>query len=293
MKPPRVFFFALALFATAGCSELPEAPQVLSITPGPEARDLSVGTKQQLAARLDGRVIPAVWTTSDTSIAKINASGLLLIAPTYSACGWVQPGDCAVDVVARAEGITSSQRITVLPVVELIAPRIDLEMGDSARLVPRFAVEGREVFWCKVGEGFIWNTRVASLRDGGYIVAGDAGNTTVVMEIAGRACPGLSVSVTVREPLHMLTILPVDDIHVLQVGQTAELFAHVTNWKGVEYSALTPQWSSSDDTILSVDGGRIVALGCSTAVPCQATITVRSGRLTAVRTITVRPADHD
>jgi hypothetical protein len=291
MTPRRAFFSAFVLLATAVCSELPEEPQVLSIKPGPEARELRVGTEQQLVAQLGGRAVPAEWTTSDTSIARIDATGVLRIAPSYSACDWIEPGECAVDVVARAEGITSSQRITVVPVVELIAPGIYLEMGDSSRLLPRFAAEGREVFWCTVGDGWSWDTRIAQLRDNGYVVAGDAGATRVDMSITGRACPAVSVSVAVYEPLHTLTILPVDDIHTLLAGQSAQLTAHVTNWKGIEYSALAPQWSSSDATILSVDEGRIVAVGCKTAAPCRATITVRSGRLTAARTITVMPAE--
>jgi hypothetical protein len=293
MKPLRVFCFAFALFAAAACSEMPEEPQVLSITPGREPRELLVGAEQQLTAQLGGRAVRAVWTTSDTAIARVDTNGLLRIASTYAACGWVEPGDCVVDVVARVDGITSSQRITVMPFVERIAPAIYMEMGDSVRLAPRFAVEGREVSWCILGERWSWNTAVARVPNTGFVVAGDTGTTKVEIEVTGRACPFVSVPVTVSERLHTLAIHPAEEFYELQAGQAVQLSAYVTNYKGVEYPALTPRWSSSDNTIISVEGGRVVAIGCRTVVPCQATITVTSGRLIASRTISVTASDND
>src|SRR5688500_13543397 len=138
MKPRHVFFCALALLANAACSELPEEPQVLSIAPGPAARELGVGTEHRLTAHLGGRAVRPVWTTSDPAIARSDASGVLRLSSSYAAFRWVQPGECAVDVVARVEGITSTQRTTVLPLVERTAPAIYLEKGDGVRLKPPF-----------------------------------------------------------------------------------------------------------------------------------------------------------
>lgn len=294
MKPLRPVLSILALLTVFSCAETPaELSRIISIIPGPETRELRVGNVQQLAARMDGRPITAEWSTSDTAIARVDTTGLLRIATSYDGCGWVLPGDCEVVVMARSGGASSSQKIVVLPptpIVVMNAPQLDLEIGDSMRLLPRFVIEDREVAWCAVDVVLTRDSSIARVRTTGYIVAGDAGETIVDIVIEGRTCPlPVRVPVVVRNPLHTLTILPDDPTLVLQAGETMQLSAQVRNWKGVAYPALAARWSSSNTEVLTVENGRVLAGSCPTARVCQATIVVRSGQLTATRTITVRP----
>jgi hypothetical protein len=294
MKQLRRIFPALALLAATSCAELPEeTPQILTITPGPEKRELRTGSVLQLSARMGGRPVTAQWTTSDTAIAQIDATGLLRIASSYAGCGWVSPGDCEVEVAARVDGVVFVQKIIVLPQAPFVvmnAPQLDLELGDSMRLLPRFILEQREVFWCAIDVVLSRDTSIARVRTSGHVLAGDEGETSVDIVLTGRSCPlPVNVPVVVRAPLHTLTILPDDQNTVLQSGESVQLTAQVRNWKGVSYPAIATLWSSSNEDVATVEDGRVIAKPCNTLPVCQATIMVRSGRLTAVRTITVRP----
>jgi hypothetical protein len=294
----------LALVATSlfgGCSDPAgnDPPVALSIQPGGAARTVRVGTQEQLQAHFmtaAGRLVgttPASWTSTDTSIVKVDANGQLQLASSYTACNWVTPGLCQITVVARAGALRAQQLLTVVPYepnVQLLTSEIDIETGDSARILANVFLETQPVPWCT----FTYTSHDPAIArvhaTTGMVVGSDLGSTIIDVNVIGPLCPSApaQVPVVTRRQLYVLSILP-DSVPVLVQGAALQLVAHVTNRKDVEYPALSVQWFSSDTTAAAVTSSGLVRAGvCSAADGCLVTITARSGRLVATKPIVIR-----
>ena len=291
---------SLILFASlAGACSDPSgasAPARLVIEPGNAAREILIGSWEQLTARAvtangnDAGPVAVTWSTSDARIASIDQRGELRVATTYTACDWVTPGECTVRVIARSGNLTAEQNLTIMPYTPTIAVsvrQLDVEMGDSARLTSRVLLEGRNVPWCETS----YTSRdpaIAGVDASRGVVRGmDEGSTFVDLVVTGRVCPAAPepVRIVTHTPWHSLSIIPDADATV-RAGATLQLIAQVRNGKGVEYPAIVSTWFSSDPAIATVENGLVRAVACSTP-PCAVTITVRSGKLTATKQIIV------
>jgi hypothetical protein len=287
----------LGLIASA-CSDPAgtSAPARLLIEPGGELRQLLVGTWEQLTVRAvtadgkDAGPVTVTWSTDNSQLAGIDNRGELRIATSYSACDWVDPGECKVRVVARAGDLVGEQLITIMPYTPLLTVsvrQVDLEMGDSVRLASRVLLEGRDVPWCvtSFSSRNAAVARVDAVR--GVITGMDEGSTFIDVNVTGPVCPKDPEVVRVinRPPWHTISIIPDVDA-TLPAGATLQLIAQVRNGKGVEYPAIAAVWSSSDPAIATVEGGLVRAVACGSP-PCRVTITVRSGKLTATKLIVV------
>ena len=293
-------FSAACILVVAACAEpVAVEPTALTIEPGGAARTLRIGTHEQLRAHLraaDGRDLgPAAvtWISSDTSVAKVDANGDLRIASSYTACNWVVPGECTFEIRAERGPLSAQQVVTVLPyepTMELNVKQLELEMGDSVRIRVSFQLELMPVTWCVAS----FTSREAAVAQvdasSGVVTAQDSGSTIIDVRAAGPLCPsqGLQVQVNTRAPLHTMTIEPGQNI-TLEPGGSVHLTAIVRNWKGVIYPAIAVSWVSSDPDVATVDARGVVRAGnCSRDDLCRATITARSGRLTATATVVVR-----
>lgn len=298
----RVLFSAtsslLLSMATITCSDPAgsNTPARLVIESTSELSSLLVGDLRQLNARaLDaaGREagpVTVAWSTSHPHIATIDSRGELRIAATYTACNWVTPGECEVRVTARAGDLVATQRITILPyppTLTVNTRQIDLELGDSTRLVGHLSLEGRAVPWCTVAYASADPAiaRVDGIR--GVVTGLDEGSTFVHVTVSGPACGSEvePVRVIAHTPWHSLSIIPEVET-IVRSGTTLQLTAQVRNAKGVEYPAMVATWSSSDPTIATVENGLVRILACG-APPCAVTIAVRSGKLTANKPILI------
>ena len=280
----------LLIVLCCACADDPTDPPT-SLTIEPAAAELRVGSFQQLHAR--GADQAVTWSTSDTTIARVDANGVLRVAVSYTACGWVTPGECKVDVIARSGSLEARQTITIMPfepIVQLASGNIDLEMGDSTQLRPRITLEGMEVSWCAVSFASRDSTVARVRPTSGVVLASDEGSTIIDVVLSGRVCPStpVRVNVIVRPPLHTMAILPSENETVMAAGDTIRLSALVTNWKGVTYPALFLQWMSSNPEVASIEGGLVRAHSCDVPTGCRTIITARSGRLLARRVIVVR-----
>lgn len=288
-----------ALLLLSACSDpMTSENTSLVIEPGANAYTLLIGAEQQLTAyAVDargrrGRAVAARWTSSDTTIARIDGEGKLRLASTYTACGWVTPGACRVEITAEAGTLKARQTLTILPYqafLELNTQRIDLEIGYFEHVTASVLLELQPVPWCAVryraGDPNIISVDPLT----GRVIALDLGKTTVDVEVTGPQCPGgVQVAVTTRMPLHVLSILP-EESSFLPQGEARQLTAQVRNRKGVEYEAITVEWSSSNPEVATVDNGLVRARFCADATSgCRTTITARSGRLVAQTVIVVR-----
>ena len=278
-----------AVLLAISCSEPAAVDKPLTIEPGGAARTLRIGSREQLSVNAAN----VVWTSSDTTIARINASAELQLATSYAACKWEYPGNCKVEITARAGNSVATQIITVMPyepTMEINALQIDLDMGDTARIQASVILETVQVPWCSLE--FAARDSAVAVVDAvsGLVAAGDSGSTTIEVRATGPLCPAYPGQVTVntRSRLHTLTIEPAMYI-VLPPGSGLQLSAIVRNWKGVMYPAVVRSWESADTTIASVDAKGAVRAHLCYAGPlvCRTTLTVRSGRLTATATVVV------
>ena len=284
----------LALLSVAACSD-PAAnsgPAQLMIDGGAE-RTIRIGAQEQLRARVVGGE-PAGsirWTTSDSSIARVDANGLLRLATTYTACNWVTPGECQVRITATTNDLRADLTLTVMPfepTLELNVAHLDLEMGDSVRITARVLLENNTVPWCAVS----YATRDSAIAQigmsSGIVRVGDEGSTVVDVVASGPLCPrdAAHVTITTRPARHVLTILPGDATN-MAAHSVLQLFAEVTNWKGIVYQAAFVEWSTSNAALATVQNGLVRAGSCSGTELCRVTITARSGRLVATRNILI------
>ncbi len=294
------FFLATAALCLlfAACSEPSGTgePAGLALDLADDAQ-LRIGSQQQLKAfyvDADGRRLgpaTAEWTVSDNRVATIDAQGNLRLASSYIACDWVEPGQCRVEVVARAGTFETRKQITIMPfmpVVETSVSLVDVEIGYPQQLRTNLTLELQPVSWCQVSYRSV-DPLVATVdAETGIINGIDVGTTYVDVDITGPLCPdGPQVPVISRAPFHVLAIEP-DLPTELAVGESLQLTAFITNWKDVTYAAPFVEWSSSDSALVTVENGLVRAAHCTSADGCTVTVTARTGRLRATATIHVR-----
>ena len=285
MRLPVLFL----LFATSCSEPASVGPVALTIEPGGSERTLRVGTREQLTVNASKNVI---WSSSDTSIAKVSATGELRLSTTYSVCNWVIPGECKVVIAAAAAGKTATQTIVVMPfepTMEVNAMQLDIEMGDSARVSAAFMLELRRVDWC-IASFVTRNAAIAEVgNQSGMVTANDSGRTVIDVSASGPLCPTSAAHVTVNTfaRRHTLTIEPGTGLELV-TGGVLQLTAMIQNYKGVVYPAAVVTWSSGDTAIATVDAKGLVRANACSSPPCQTTITARTGRISASVLITVR-----
>lgn len=290
----RTSFTIVGLVLLVACSDPSgvNGPPELVIEGGVE-RSILIGAHEQLRARVIGgdQNQTVRWISSNPAIARVDESGMVRVATTYTACSWVTPGDCQVRITAQAGDLRADQMLIVMPyepIVEVSVTHLEMEAGDSQRISVRVLLENNDVPWCRVT--FDSQDPVIASVDSttGIVHATDVGNTTIDISARGALCPRgtARVAVTNYPPLYVLAIVPSDDVP-LPPGSTLQLRAIVTNRKNVSYSAIAVQWTTSDENIASVASNGVVRAGSCAAASCLATITARSGRLVATRRVTV------
>ncbi|HEY0672012.1 MAG TPA: hypothetical protein VGD27_07095 [Longimicrobiales bacterium] len=287
------------LVLLAACSDPTSSePTALVIEPGTHARTLQIGSQLQLTAHYvdaRGRHVgdaSAEWTSSDPSIAHIDPSGLLRLASSYTACDFVTPGLCQVEIIARAGEFEARQQLTILPyspTIEVNVAQLYVEIGYPQQIITSVLLELRPVPWCAVSYS-VRDPRIAQVDQATGIINGiDIGSTVVDVNVHGPICPGgAQVELSSIEPLHVISILPETQPY-LTAGESVQLTAYVTNWKEVVYPALYVQWTSSNPQVATVENGLVRAAPCGGGEDsCRVTITARSGRLVTSRTFVVR-----
>ena len=206
-----------------------------------------------------------VWKSSDTSVATINADGLVTaiakgsakITASVDGC----TAECAVSVLASVTGISISQASATI------------NKGSSIQLsytvLPAGATIQGQVSWASS------NTSVATVDSQGKVKAVGAGTADITVSLEGFTA---TCKVTVTVPVSSITLNqgPLK----LKQNETAQLVATV----GPEdANDKTVTWSSSDTSIATVDStGLVKALKEGTAV-----ISAKAGDKTATCSLTV------
>lgn len=237
---------------------------VASISLNKTSLSMQVGDTEILTATIkpdDATDKTVVWTSSDDAIASVSngkitalKSGKVTITAKSGTCS----AECEVTVSVNTESIT------------LDKTTLSLSVGETAQLTatvkPDDATD-KTVAWSSSDES------VAKV-DNGKVTALKSGKATVTAECGGRTA---ECAITVTVPVSSITL---DKTTLsLAVGETATLAATV---KPDDATDKTVAWSSSDESVASVDNGKVTALKSG-----KATITAKSGGKTAECAVTV------
>jgi uncharacterized protein YjdB len=260
--------------ATITVTQAPVAS--VSITPSPLS--MSVGQTTTLTAvlkdaadnLLSGR--PVEWSSSNTGVATISASGVV----TAVAAG-------TTTITATSEGKSGSSTVTVsnfaVATVNVQPQNNTIVAGSSIQLsatltdVNGAPATNRAVSWTSS------NTSVATVSSNGLVSGVAAGTVTITATSEGKSG---STTVTVQpKPVATVTVTPATAS--LTVGQTTPLAVVLKDQSGAVLTGRTVVWTTSNGAVATVSSsGTVTAVGGGTA-----TITATSEGKSGTSTITV------
>ncbi len=246
-----------AIAATAGEASghatVTVAQRVSAVTVSPPAPMVVEGDTLRLratAADANGHTVDVTgfsWSSSDSSVAAVDASGLVT---------GVRAGDALIS--ATADGEAGSVRLNVArtsPTAVSVTPdtaRLTAR-GDTVRLRAEVRdqlgriMNGIAVSWSS------GDTTVAMVDTSGLVTAAGNGSTAITAtagEAAGNA------TVTVNALVHVVLVSPASD--TIAVGDTVRLVATAFDRNGHVLDAVAFGWSSNDPSIARVDGSGLV-----------------------------------
>ena len=277
----------VSLFMTTACAgtttdavppETPKTP-VASVEVQPSSLPtLAPGGRQQLTAMvLDAKGQPlagrsVAWTSATPAVATVDAGGLVTAVSDGSGL-----------ITASSEGQSGSVPVTVrTPVarVELSATTLTLSPGATQAVTATLrgatgnVLSNRSVAWTTT------NPAVATVTTAGTISAVAPGQATITASSEGIVG---AVTVTVRSAVASIAIL--QGSGSLQLGQDRSLTAAAQDAQGSVIPNIAIAWSSSNNTVATVDSaGRVAALAIGST-----TIAATGDGRTGSVTITVTP----
>ncbi len=212
------------------------------------------------------------WSSSDTSVASADASGLVTAMGFGATTITAISGEVSVTVTLAVEQVEAI--VSVIPdTVRLTA------LGDTASLEAEVRDGNGNVM---AGADLAWSstdTSVVSVDSSGLVTAIGNG-AAMITATSGEA--GGTVMVTVEQSVATVTVTP-DTMNLTALGESVTLTAEARDRNGSVVADAVLVWSSSDDSVASVDAsGLVTAKGNG-----EATITASSSESSATATLTV------
>jgi uncharacterized protein YjdB len=231
-------------------------PPVASVVVSPSGPSIPMTTTRQLSATLrdaagnvlTGRVV--TWSTSNSAIADVNATGLVTGVAVGSAT-----------ITATSETITGSTTATVTPVpvaTVTVAPTPASVVGGqtvqltaTTRDASGNVLTGRAVGWSSA------NQSIARVNSTGLVTGVAAGTTTMTATSEGRTGTA-QVNVS---PAPVATVDVTPNPASVGVGQTVQLTATPRDAAGNALGGRVVAWSSSNTGLATVTGSTGVVSG--------------------------------
>ena len=218
-----------------------------------------------------------VWSSSDTLVARVDASGLVES---------VAEGEAAV--TATASEVTGGAELTVVsPLPTTIAASRDTVAFTALRQTAQLAVEVRDQVGRVMAEALVsWSsgdTLVAVVDSAGLVMA-VGGGTTKVTAAAGDVAD--TVVVTVMQSAGTVVVSPSES--TVALGDTLRLTAEAFDANGHAVKGATFSWSSSNAGVAQVDDSGLVEALAAGTVRIRAT----AGDASGVAEITVENPDR-
>lgn len=224
------------------------------------------------SAKLTPSVLPedadaeVSWSSSDTSVAKVDSNGVVTAV-----------GKGSATITAKADSYTAKCEVTVtvpLESIEITGTTDTIKKGQTTKLEvvynPTDTTDSKDVTWSSS------DTNVATVSNDGIVTALKDGTVTITATVGDKTDTYVVVVQEIK-----LTAIDIQDTLTIHKGETSSLNVTYTPTNTTDDTTVT--WSSSDEMVASVDAnGTITAKSVGGAI-----ITARIGNLSAQCVVTV------
>lgn len=282
---------------------------VASVTVAPATSTIAVGATVQLSATaqdaggntLAGRL--ATWASSNTSVATVDANGLVTA---------VSSGSASVTVTIEGKSATSAITVTAVPVASVAVTPATATVTEGATTTLTATskdaqgntLSGRAVTWTTS------DAAIATVSPTGVVTGVAAGTATITATDAsgggGSGAPAGSSTVTVN-PAPVLSIVIAPNNPTITVGATvtltATLFGAVPNVP-LPIVGRTITWTTSNSAVATVTPNGVVSgvsagnatitvsalsIGQATAVSSSVTVSVAAASTSSASRVSITP----
>jgi uncharacterized protein YjdB len=256
-------------------------PVVTSIDMSPGSSNVFVGKTSTFTATpkdVDGATVTGksiTWTSSDQNVATVS-SGVVT---------GVKPG--TADITAAVGSVQAKATVTVMaPVatVEVAPPTATIVIGGTTQLAATLkdasgnVLTGRPIAWTSDAD------LVASVDPAsGLVTSRSVGTAKITATVEGRTA---AATITVT-PVPVATVAVTPSTSSLVIGATVQLSATTKDAAGNTLTGRTVTWTTSDQSIASVDGNGLVTANAIGSAAITATSETKTA--TAQITVTVAP----
>ena len=248
------------------------SPATASIAAG-QTVQLTATPKDSAGGALTGRSVS--WTSSNTSVATVNGSGLVTAvvagSATITATSEGRSGSAAITVQAVAVAVAS---VTVSPATASVQAKRTLQLTATPKDSAGTALTGRSVTWASS------NTSVATVNGSGLVTTVVAGTATITATSEGKSG---SAAITVT-PIPVASVAVSPATASIAAGQTVQLTATPKDSAGGALTGRSVSWTSSNTLVAIVNGSGLV----TGVVVGTATITATSEGKSGTSSVTVQ-----
>jgi uncharacterized protein YjdB len=233
------------------------SPDSVVLQPGHTA-DLDAAAYDAEGHVLTGRAV--TWTTSDSTIARVGADGMLTAVAigTVQATATVEGVSGTAKVIVVAPPPAAVARVVVSPDSVVLIPGQDTDLDAAAYDAEGHVLTGRTVTWTTS------DSTVARLGAGGLVTGGSPGSARITATVEGVRG---SAMVFVNRPYpQIVRVEVVPDSLAIEIGQTGDFSAFAYDATNHIVSGLAVRWSASDSTVVQLGPyGGVLALRAGTA----------------------------
>lgn len=238
---------------------------------------LSLEVKDQAGSLVNGAT--TFWATTDSSIVRINKSGIVDAVRPGQAIVTAFVGDLSASISISVAGEVTS--ISVAPTAPRLKVGQQLQLTASLRDALGTNVANRPVTWQSADQSIASVGLTSAMVSG--ISGGTVSRTVQIAASSGRVVT--TVSVTVFPIVTRITVTPVSPS--VLTGATLQLAATAFDYLGNVVSGVSTTWTSDDISIAAISSSGLVT-GISGGTSTRATqIRARMAEQTAANTITV------
>lgn len=258
--------------------------KVTSVSISPSSASVAVDKTVDLTATVkptDATNKTVTWSSSNTSIATVSDSGVVKGVKAGTATITAKANDNSGKSATCTITVTGSSSTVNVTGVTLNKAALSLVEGNSEQLTATIApanASNKNVSWTSS------DTKVATVDLNGKVTAVKNGNATITVKTndGGKTA---QCTVTVNTKPESGGTINVTGVALnqkklsLEIKDTATLTATITPENATDK---TVTWTSSDDKIATVEGGKVTAVAAGTA-----TITAKAGDQSATCEVTV------
>lgn len=227
---------------------LEAAPDTLAIVPGQQA-SLSATIRASSGAALSGLTVS--WASSDTSIAIVNADGIV------TAVFYVGADERPTSIVATSGALADTVHLRVLPLAvdsiavfpdtQTLRPEQTLQLSAVLRDSAGLFLSGRVVAWTSS------DTVLATVSDSGVVTALVAGEVSITASSGGVSA---AANITIEPVVTTVRVTP--GLSTVWIGRTQPFSVALQDTNGASPTGRRVRWRSTDPGVATVDSLGVV-----------------------------------